>query len=133
MSRGFFAKLTPEQQQAALEYRGPENIGGQTMTRTFTDEELDALAWVLRAGGPCPEKCRDMSPAGGCACGNAALAAGLRERDEARAEIERLRGALEHIAQYPGPHADEAAHWRAEAARAALAPATPPAHKDAAP
>jgi hypothetical protein len=82
MSRGFFAKLTPEQQQAALEYRGPENIGGQTMTRTFTDEELDALAWVLRAGGPCPKKCRDMSPAGGCACGNAALAAGLREQIE---------------------------------------------------
>jgi hypothetical protein len=54
MSGGFFAKLTPEQQQAALEYRGPENIGGQTMTRTFTDEELDALAVTLRAASNHP-------------------------------------------------------------------------------
>jgi hypothetical protein len=58
MSRGFFAKLTPEQQQAALEYRGPENIGGQTITHTFTDEELDrvldrVVAWLL--GGCCPD------------------------------------------------------------------------------
>ena len=36
-------------------------------------------------------------------------------------EVGRLREALEEIAQYPGPKADEAAHWRAEEARAALA------------
>lgn len=35
-------------------------------------------------------------------------------------EVGRLREALEEIAQYPGPKADEAAHWRAEEARAAL-------------
>ncbi len=52
-----------------------------------------------------------------------------RERGKVEAVIKRLRGALEHIAQYPGPHTDEAAHWRAEAAHAALAPATPPAHE----
>lgn len=30
---GFFSSLTPEQQKAALEYRGPENHGDQRFTR----------------------------------------------------------------------------------------------------
>jgi hypothetical protein len=113
MSGGFFAKLTPEQQQAALEYRGPENIGGQTMTRTFTDEELDALARIEQA------------------------------LTEARAEIERLRGALEwygeqtRLCRIIHSEGDKGRNALSDdggkRARAALAPATPPAQKDAAP
>ncbi len=35
-------------------------------------------------------------------------------------EIERLRSVLADIAVHPGPNADEGAHWRSDAARAAI-------------
>lgn len=37
--RGFFSALTPEQQKAAMEYRGPENFGGPALRRFAAEEE----------------------------------------------------------------------------------------------
>jgi hypothetical protein len=45
----------------------------------------------------------------------------IAEREGLEREVEELREALEDISAYPGPHADEAAHWRAERASQALA------------
>lgn len=51
------------------------------------------------------------------------------ERAELEAQRDSYRKALEEIAVHPGPHADEAAHWRAEAARQALSHSTPTGSK----
>ena len=47
--KGLFCTLTPEQQKAALEYRGPEGHGDPEF-RYFTEEEIAQLREQMRRG-----------------------------------------------------------------------------------